>query len=466
MSETTIAAVATPLGTSGISIIKMSGDKAFAVCDRLFACKGGFMSLAPNTITYGRIVDPRTGEEIDRVLVSKMAAPRTYTGEDVVEINCHGGMFVTRRILRLVMSEGAVPAAPGEFTKRAFLNGKIDLLQAEATMDLIGARAEQAARSAVRQLEGSLSARLARLADALADICAKIDLSTDFDELDAFDYTPADVAKELSPIIDELSALEATFDSGRKIRDGLSAVICGRPNAGKSSLLNALLGEERAIVTDIPGTTRDTVEEVLNLSGYAVRFVDTAGLRSDDEADTVERIGIGRTRDSMRRADVIIFVADLTADIGTQIREASQVLSDCGKGTRSIMVYNKTDAADEETVERFKKASAGLGFTCKLAISAATGEGLDSLRECILAECRADDELMGRGMLVNERQRLLTSRARQYLVTAADAGRAGLPLDVLYADIRYGVMALNELTGRRIDMEAIDRMFESFCVGK
>ncbi len=466
MFDTTVAAVATPLGTSGISIIKMSGDKAFAICDRLFACKEGFMSLAPNTITYGRIIDPATGEEVDRVLVSKMAAPRSYTGEDVVEINCHGGAFVTRQVLRLVLAEGAEPAAPGEFTKRAFLNGKIDLLQAEATMDLIGAGADKAAKAALRQLEGELSGRLGSLADRIAEICAKIDLSTDFDELDSFDYTPGDVAEELAPVISELAALEATFDSGRKIRDGLYAVICGRPNAGKSSLLNALLGEERAIVTDIPGTTRDTVEEVLNLDGYAVRFVDTAGLREGPDVDAVERIGIDRAYARIQRADVILFVADLTADAADQAAEAARVLGEYGRDVASLMIYNKTDAAGEDAAAAFRAAGVGAGYTRELTVSAATGAGLAALRECILEECRADDDLMARGMLVNERQRLLTSAAAQHLGAAADAGRAGMPLDVIYTDIQSGVRALNELTGRYIDMEAIDRMFSAFCVGK
>lgn len=471
MFDTTIAAVATSLGTSGISIIKISGCEAFAICDRLFVCPGGFLSKEANTITYGKIVDPATGETVDKVLVSKMAAPRTYTGEDVVEINCHGGIVVTRRVLQLVFEAGAKPAAPGEFTKRAFINNKMDLLEAEATMDLIGAGADKAAKVAVQQLEGKLSSRLGKLADNLADICAKIDLSTDFDELDSFDYSPEDVARELQPIVAGLKELSGTFDSGRRIRDGLYVVICGRPNAGKSSLLNRLLGEERAIVTDIPGTTRDTVEEAVSLGGYMVRFVDTAGLRQGEDVDLVEQIGIDRAYAKMESADMIIYMVDLCGDLELQAREAEETCSKYGGETPLVLAANKVDLSGQETAQAFidqmkDRLQAQGKEISAVSISALSGTGVTTLTDLILEQCQADDELISRGILVNERQRQLVQKAIAHLDSAYADGKAGYPLDMLYAEISSGAMALSELTGRYIDMEAIDKMFSSFCVGK
>ncbi len=465
MMDTTIAAIATSLGTSGISIIKISGCEAFAICDRLFVCSGGFLSKEPNTITYGRIVDPVTGETVDRVLVSKMQAPRTYTGEDVVEINCHGGVLVTRKILQLVLNAGALPAEPGEFTKRAFINNKMDLIEAEATMDLIGASADKAARVAIQQMEGSLSRELGQLADDLAGICAKIDLSTDFDELDSFDYGPQNVARELEPVVAGLNRLAGTFDSGRKIRDGLLVVICGRPNAGKSSLLNRMLGEERAIVTDIPGTTRDTVEEAISIGGYRVRFVDTAGLRQGEFLDPVEKIGIDRAYAKMETADLIIYMVDMCADLEAQAREARETCLSYGEKVPVVLVANKVDLCGEDKAEAFL-SSIPVETYSAITISALNGQGLDRLQEAILQQCASEDDLMGQGILVNERQKQLVQRALAHLCRAVDAGRGGIPLDVLYTEISSGVQALNELTGRYIDMEAIDRMFSSYCVGK
>ena len=465
MHNTTIAAIATSLGTSGISIIKLSGCEAFAICDRLFVCPGGFLSKAPNTITYGKIVDPSTGETVDKVLVSKMQAPRTYTGEDVVEINCHGGLLVTRRVLQLVLNAGALPAEPGEFTKRAFMNNKMDLLEAEATMDLIGAKADKAAKVAIQQMEGALSKELGQLADSLANVCAKIDLSTDFDELDSFDYGPQNVARELGLVREGLKRLAGTFDSGRKIRDGLLVVICGRPNAGKSSLLNRMLGEERAIVTDIPGTTRDTVEEAISLGGYMVRFVDTAGLRQGDSLDPVEKIGIDRAYAKMESADMIIYMIDMCGDLDKQVQEAQEMCQKYGENTPMVLVANKVDMCGEEEAIKLLNNIQGAQLT-SITLSALNGLGLDKLQDVILKQCATEDDLMGQGILVNERQKQLVQRAIAHLDRAVIAGNAGIPLDVLYTEISSGVQALNELTGRYIDMEAIDKMFSSYCVGK
>lgn len=465
MHNTTIAAIATSLGTSGISIIKLSGCEAFAICDRLFVCPGGFLAKAPNTITYGKIVNPATGEVVDKVLVSKMQAPRTYTGEDVVEINCHGGLLVTRKVLQLVLDAGAFPAAPGEFTKRAFLNGKVDLLEAEATMDLIGAKADKAAKVAIQQMEGVLSKELGQLADNLAAVCAKIDLSTDFDENDDFDYGPHNVAMELEPVLDGLKKLAGTFDSGRKIRDGLLVVICGRPNAGKSSLLNQMLGEERAIVTDIPGTTRDTVEEAISLGGYMVRFVDTAGLRQGDSLDPVEKIGIDRAYAKMESADLIIYMIDMCGDLEKQVEEAQAMCQKYGADTPMVLVANKIDLCGETEANKLLDSIKGENITA-ISLSALNGKGLDQLQGIILKHCATEDDLMGQGILVNERQKQLVQRAIAHLDRSINAGKIGIPLDVLYTEISSGVQALNELTGRYIDMEAMDKMFSSYCVGK
>ena len=383
----------------------------------------------------------------------------------MVEINCHGGMLVTRRVLQLVLNAGALPAEPGEFTKRAFMNNKMDLLEAEATMDLIGAKADKAAKVAIQQMEGALSKELGQLADSLANVCAKIDLSTDFDELDSFDYGPQNVARELGPVREGLKRLAGTFDSGRKIRDGLLVVICGRPNAGKSSLLNRMLGEERAIVTDIPGTTRDTVEEAISLGGYMVRFVDTAGLRQGDSLDPVEKIGIDRAYAKMESADMIIYMIDMCGDLDKQVQEAQEMCQKYGENTPMVLVANKVDMCGEDEAIKLLNNIQGAQLT-SITLSALNGLGLDKLQDVILKQCATEDDLMGQGILVNERQKQLVQRAIAHLDRAVIAGNAGIPLDVLYTEISSGVQALNELTGRYIDMEAIDKMFSSYCVGK
>ena len=455
MRTDTIAAIATPPGEGGIGIVRVSGSAAFPIAERLFRRRGGSKPLQSHRAYFGVIVDPAAGETLDRALLLPFRAPRSYTGEDVAEFHCHGSPYLLRRVLELVWREGARPAEPGEFTLRAFLNGKLDLAQAEAVADLIRARSQAQLRSALALHEGALSKQVHTLADEvlrlLATVEAHIDFSEEIGELDPHTLAPA-----FESLLQRLDSLLQGARAGRILREGARVAIVGRPNVGKSSLLNALLGEERAITTDIPGTTRDTLEESLIVGSVPIVILDTAGLR--ESADVVEQIGVERARRAAERADLILFVYDLTAPDW----EADRALLDTlPTHTPKLLVGNKVDAAAFE-----RQRCAQSVFPDTVLISALTGAGLETLREAILSALELQRIGEETPTLTHQRHIQAVETAKRALEQARDALMQGYPPDLIAVDLRTAWLALGTITGETADETLVQRIFREFCIGK
>lgn len=454
----TIAAVSTAVGNAGISIIRISGSDAFGITSKIFKGKGNFLNYPSHTIHYGKIIDPDTKEIIDEVLVSKMAAPKTYTREDVVEINCHGGFVTAKRILDLLFKEGARPAEAGEFTKRAFINGRIDLVQAEAIMDLIGSITEKSSKVAVNQLEGRLSIKLNGMRKRLVEILAEIEVDLDYPEYDFEEVTVIKCTDTINSIIDELKDLVESFDYGKVLREGLNVAIIGKPNAGKSSLLNRLSGKNRAIVTDIPGTTRDILEEYVNIQGLPVKLLDTAGLR--ETTDKVERIGVEKALEVIDFADLILFVMDAQ----TGFEKEDEDILDRVKGYlyKTLFVVNKTDKTDEVKLGEIRKKVSEF-----IEISVLEDQGIDVLEKSILQyvnKNRIDTD--SQILITNARHKKLLSEAMESLKSALSAAENGMTLDLISMDIKNAAEKIGYITGDEITEEVITNIFERFCVGK
>ena len=456
--EDTIAAIATPPGEGGVGIVRISGPRAREIGDAVFRPAGGGepLSRRPHgTVTYGRAVEA-DGREIDTVLALVMRAPRSYTGEDVVELQGHGGRVVLRRLLRRVIEAGARPAEPGEFTRRAFLNGKLDLVQAEAVCDLVRARSDRAAEAALEQLEGRLSRSFNRLYDLLLETAADLETTLDFAE----EELPDDVFSGLKGRLDEalglLRDLLATWDEGRLLREGARAVILGRPNAGKSTLLNALLGFDRAIVSAVPGTTRDTIEEDFVLDGIPLRIVDTAGLRRT--ACEIEAEGIRRAEDHGRKADLALYVVDASEPPAAEDRERLAGLD----AARTLVVLNKTDLGRRTTADDFP------GFRC-VELQALSGEGLDRLKAAMA-------ELLEQGpgwgaephAAISERHRLLLVEAEKEALSARKLVAADAEANAAQAveHLRTALEAVGRTVGRVYHEELLESIFSRFCIGK
>jgi tRNA modification GTPase len=451
----TIAAIATPPGEGGIGIVRVSGSAAFPIAERLFRRRGGSKPLQSHRAYFGAIVDPATGETLDRALLLPFRAPHSYTGEDVAEFHCHGSPYLLRRVLELVWREGARPAEPGEFTLRAFLNGKLDLAQAEAVADLIRARSEAQLRSALALHEGRLSHQVHALGDELLRLLATVEAHIDFSE-ELGELDPHALIPDLQHLLQRLDALLQGARAGRILREGARVAIVGRPNVGKSSLLNALLGEERAITTDIPGTTRDTLEESLIIGGVPIVILDTAGLR--ESADVVEQIGIERARRAAERADLILFVYDLTAPDWDADRALLETLP---AHAPKLLVGNKMDAADPAQVQRACSV-----FPDSVLISALTGAGLDALQEAILTALevqRIGEETL---TLTHQRHIQAVADAKRALEHARDALQYGYSPDLIAVDLRAAWLALGAITGETADETLVQRIFRDFCIGK
>lgn len=441
----TIAAIATAEGAGGIAIIRISGPDALSVMKRVFSRRGEYV---PNMLYHG-YVRGENGEKIDEAMGVYMKAPRSYTAEDVCEIQCHGGGVSARRTLDAALRAGAVPAEPGEFTKRAFLNGRIDLSQAEAVMQLISAKSEAAARSSVRQLTGGTSARIRPIMDALLGVTALIEAADDFPEEIDEAASAEDARARLEALIDDLEKLSDPRGA-RIIMGGASVVLAGRPNVGKSSIMNALAGAERAIVTDVPGTTRDVLTEHMTINGVAVELTDTAGVR--DAEDKVERIGVERARRAAENADITIIVLDGAAGLDEKDEELLK-----NAGERCAVCINKRDIGGKIDVELISK-----DYNVEaVEVSAATGEGMDALRALI-----AERLSPGEPPLVAQRHIEAASRAKAALENAVKAIDMGMPLDVCAVDISSALDALGEITGENARESVIDRVFKDFCVGK
>lgn len=452
----TIAAIATPLGESGIGVIRISGSHAYEVGDAIFRSHSGkpLAQRRDRSIQYGLIVAD-DGRPVDEVLMLIMKGPHSYTAEDVLEIQCHGGRKALEEILGLVLAHGARMANPGEFTQRAFVNGRIDLAQAEAVMDVIQAKSRQGLTSAVNQLEGRLSKVIGTMRHDLTDFITRLEVTIDYPEEDLEDITVPDVAgairKQLTAL-DEM--LEASHD-GRIIRDGVMAAIAGTPNAGKSSLLNRLLQEDRAIVTDVPGTTRDVLEEWISLKGVPVCLVDTAGIRETD--DTVEKIGVTKAKAYMDKADIILVVIDRSRPLSD---EDKAILEDT-KDKNVLIVLNKTDLPPVVTEDALETYGHPV-----LSLSAGTGEGLDALKERLLSLALSHADTADSALLTNTRHIELVRQSREALKRALDSIEAGMPVDCAVVDLREAWELLGSITGDTVHDDMVEEIFSRFCLGK
>lgn len=456
--DDTIAAIATPLGEGGIGIVKISGPRATEILHHLFTPTGGrgaALTLVPRRLTRGHVHDPRTGQTIDEVLAVLMPAPHSYTCQDVVEIQTHGGIVVVQRILELVLAAGARPAAPGEMTLRAFLNGRLDLAQAEAVLDIVKARTEAALRVAVDQLGGHLSRQIKPLRSALMNVLAYLEATIDFVE---DEIPPQDVRTPLHHVEAALLDLLATADRGMIYRQGARAAIVGRPNVGKSSLLNALLRGDRAIVTPVPGTTRDTLEETINLHGVPLVLVDTAGIRLSADNE-IEQLGIERSRAALQRADLALLVIDGSQPLDALDETIAGLIGD----KAAIVVVNKRDlpASDATVADRL------LPDARHVAISALTGTGLSDLEQAILDQLlRGSVAASDTPLVSNPRHKAALARALDHVHAAQAGEQTGLSTELLAIDVRAAVDELGEITGETAGADLIEAIFSQFCLGK
>lgn len=456
--ETTIAAIATAPGEGGIGIIRLSGVSASEIADKIFHTGKikTFKEAVPRMMYFGHVTDG--GKRIDEGLAVYMKAPHSYTGEDVVEIQIHGSAEALRKTLSLALRSGAVPAMRGEFTKRAFLNGRLDLAQAEAVMDIVSAKGEAALTQAESHLSGALSGFVHEVMEELKDLITKLEVTIDYPEEDLEDLTLEETGDALEAIDKSLSALLKRSEEGRVIREGLRTAIIGRPNAGKSSLLNALLQEERAIVTDVPGTTRDTIEEAVHISGVSLLLMDTAGLRETN--NKVEQIGIERARASMEKADLILAVIDGSSPLA---EEDKTILHSLG-GKKAIAILNKYDLTPEVKAEDIWKIA---GHVPVISLSARYGSGMDELRDELRKITEKQDADAGRVLfLTNLRHVELVRKALDNVLRARASVREGLQADFIVIDLTEAWKTMGEITGDTMDDELIHSIFSRFCVGK
>ena len=454
----TIAAIATASGNSGIGIIRVSGDEAIEIVDKIFKSVNSdkkLVNVKSHTINYGHIVD--NDKVIDEVMVSVMNGPHSYTGEDVVEINCHGGMIVIRKILEIVLKNGARTAEPGEFTKRAFLNGRMDLSQAEAVMDVINAKNEFALSSSIEQLNGRVSEKIKSLRKKIIYNIAFIESALDDPEHISIDGYSEKLSKILEEVNGELSRLINNFDNGRIVKEGVKTVILGKPNAGKSSLLNLLLGEERAIVTDIEGTTRDTLEESINLNGVFLNLIDTAGIR--DSEDVVEQIGVNKAKELAEKSDLVIFVADASKELDENDKEIINLIKD----KQAIVLLNKSDLGtiiNEKNVSEFDNKPV-------ITFSAKTGDGLDELENKIRdlfyeGKVKYNDELY----ITNARQKESLINAKNSIEEVIKSVENDMPEDFYSIDLMDAYTYLGQIIGESVEDDLVNEIFSKFCMGK
>lgn len=452
MREDTITAIATPEGTGGIGIIRISGPDSKKILDSIFDIK----KINPRELTYGHIKD---GEKIlDEVMVTYMPSPHTYTREDVVEINCHGGRVPMSLIMELILKNGARLAEPGEFTRRAFLNGRLDLSQAEAVIDVINAKTDASLDVAIQQIEGKFSEEIGDLRNALTDILVEISVNIDYPDEDIEELTYDKLIKDLSQVKERIENLLKGSKEGKILRDGLITVIAGRPNVGKSSLMNALLREDRAIVTEIPGTTRDTIEEYVNIKGIPIRLTDTAGIRTTE--DVIEKIGIERSKESIKDADLIILLIDASENITDEDRKLREEFRD----ENLIIIFNKMDkgsAISEEDMKRFSSPSLFLKTSLK------EKEDIKKIEEEIFKASGLGDKNNREGNLVtNVRHIAMLNSADQSITDGIKAAKEKAPLEVIEIDIASAYENLGFITGDSVQEDVIDQIFSRFCLGK
>ncbi len=456
--EDTIAAISTPPGRGGIGIIRISGKESVAIANRIFCMAYGrlgdfVLNMPTHTIKYGFIRDPESGEILDECMLTRMDAPNTYTKEDVIEINCHGSYAVLRRVLELVFRMGARSAEPGEFTKRAFLNGRIDLSEAEAVMDLINSHTEEARKAAIDQLGGRLSKQIERIRQGLVSVLAEIEVNIDYPEYES-ELVTADVTmKTLNSVIIELEDLSKSYRQGRLIREGLKITIAGKPNVGKSSLMNALTGYNRAIVSSIPGTTRDTIEEYIEIDGIPVILTDTAGIRETE--DVIEQIGVKRAEEKIEEADIVIYMIDSTEpDIEEKILSIKKP---------GIVILNKIDIETNYLEELGRKLKNYDVIETSLTEDIGVKEVFDRIKKYF------SEEKIGintENIITNARHKTLIDTSLASLKKAVENYNTGMPLDIIAFDIWNGVNTLGEITGASVNEEVLNNIFSRFCLGK
>lgn len=454
----TIASISTAPGIGGIGIIRMSGENTFDILDKIFVQKNhnNIDDIKGYTIKYGHIKD---GENIiDEVLVSYFKAPKSYTTEDMCEINSHGGTIIMRKILELCLRNGAELAEPGEFTKRAFLGGRIDLSQAESIIDIINAKSDREAKEGIKQLEGFLSEKIHEIKNDLLEIMTNIEVSIDYPEYDTPDITNTDILDTIDKSRKKLEVLRKSFDNGKIIKQGIKTVIIGKPNAGKSSLLNAILKEDRAIVTEIEGTTRDTIEEFININGIPLNLIDTAGIR--EAKDEVEMIGIEKSKKLAQDADLIIAIFDSSKDFSKEDIEILEI----AKNKKSIIILNKIDLEQKITHENPKL---GIFKNNIINLSAKNKIGLETLFEKIttmfnLNEINLDNDIV----ITNERHKNLISKAIDNLNKAESSLKNGMPVDIIAISLKDVLENLGAITGEEAGEEIINEIFSRFCLGK
>jgi tRNA modification GTPase len=455
-ADDTIAAIATPLGVGGVGVVRVSGERAKEVLARVFTCLNG-TRVESHRMLHGWLVDPKTGLKIDEALACLMRSPRSYTGEDVVEFYCHGGLPVVQRALELALDSGARLAQKGEFTKRAYLSGKMDLAQAEAVLDLVNAQTAHGAGFAVRQLEGKLSNIVKGIRSGLVDMLAELEAQIDFPD-DVAELNYDQFVQRVGGTIQKIDKLLASAGSGRIYREGLPTVIIGKPNVGKSSLLNTLLGEERVIVAELPGTTRDAIEETVSVHGMPLRIIDTAGIRHPK--DRAEEFGVERAQKELDAADFTLVVIDASAELDG----LDKMVLDRASGKHTVLVLNKIDLGVGINLNELGELVNGSPI---FKVSALTGEGVEELKEGVFKYIQSHlGDPFEEAVVINARHKECLVRAKASLERASRSASQVMPADFITIGLRGAVVALGEVAGEQVSEEVINTIFERFCVGK
>lgn len=456
----TIAAISTAVGEAGIGIVRISGKDALNIGNYIF--EGNKVQELKDDhnrkLVYGHIVDRQNNQLIDEVLISYMKGPHTYTREDMVEVYCHGGIISVKKVLELILSNGARLAEPGEFTKRAFLNGRLDLSQSEAIIDMIRAKTDRSFEASLNQLEGSLSRKIKEIRNILLEMIAHVEVSIDFPDEDIEEVTYEDLEKSGNKVKEELEQLLSTAERGKILRDGLNTVILGKPNVGKSSLLNAVLRENRAIVTDIPGTTRDIIEEYVNIDGIPLRIIDTAGIRNTD--DLVEQIGVDKAKETVEKADLIIAVFDASREMSDEDYEIIELIKD----KKSIILLNKTDLPTKYDEAYLKSIINNREI---ITTSITSGVGVDLLERSIKNIFYSGEvEVYSDTIVTNVRHKNQLVKALQNINQAIKDIKGNVPIDCIEVDLKNCWENLGEISGDTIGEDILDKIFSEFCIGK
>ena len=459
LSDDVIAAISTPVGTGGIGIVRLSGAESLQVADRVFVSPSGksVTSFPSHTIHYGHVVGG-DGAVIDEVMLTVMRAPKTYTREDIVEINCHGGNVVVGMVLQAVIDAGARLADPGEFTQRAFVNGRIDLSQAEAVMDVIDAKTEAGVSYSLNQLSGGLSKKYQGIDDELLHLLTYIDAALDYPEYDVEEVTENELDQNIHHMIDEIDDLLQSAKVGKVVRDGIDTVILGEPNVGKSSLMNKLLHEEKALVTNIPGTTRDTIEDYLNIGGVPFHIIDTAGIRETD--DVIEKMGVERAKQMVNQAELVLYIEDVSRETSNGDQKWMSLL----EGKKVLHIYNKSDLIDEDDQASLKDHLSDN----QIVLSVKSEEGLQTLKQKMVEMAVGSDSVVRKDdpIVSNVRHISLLKQVRQNLESALESMAMGMSVDIVAIDLKDALDNLRKITGQSLGDDIIDQIFANFCLGK